>query len=65
MPSEAKGYKDIFDEAEASRLPLDTVVKHTIPIKERKDIPYGPIYPLSTKELRVLREYLEKYLARR
>jgi hypothetical protein len=48
-----------------SRLPLDTVVKYTIPIEEGKDIPYGPIYALSAKELRILREYLKTYLARR
>ncbi len=64
LPPEAEGYEDVFDEAEAGRLPLDTIVKHAIPIEEGKNVPYSPIYPLSAEELRVLREYLEKYFAR-
>ena len=54
----------MFSEEGAAGLPFETKIQHTIPIEEGKDVAYGPIYALSAEELRVLREYLDKYLAR-
>ncbi|OQV11133.1 hypothetical protein CLAIMM_15021 [Cladophialophora immunda] len=43
----------------------ETFTRHSIPIKEGETIPYGPLYPMSANELRVLREYIETALAGR
>ncbi|OAP54137.1 hypothetical protein AYL99_11672 [Fonsecaea erecta] len=59
-----RDYTDVADETEAAKLPISARVEYTITIEEGKDIPYGPIYPLSAEELKVLREYIKKFLAR-
>ena len=64
LPLEYQDFSDVFDEEAASQLPFDTKIQHSIPLEEGQTAPYGPIYPLSAEELRVLREYLDKFLAR-
>ena len=57
-------YEDVFSEEAAGKLPENTKVRHSIEIEDGKTVPYGPIYPLSANELRVLREYIESSLAK-
>ena len=64
LPVAYRDHADVFSEEGASKLPLDTKIRHTIPLEGGMSVSFGPIYPLSAEELRVLREYLEKYLAR-
>ena len=64
LPQAYDEYTDVFSELDAANMPFETLIRHTIPIEEGKDVAYGPIYALSAEELRVLREYLDKYLAR-
>jgi transposase InsO family protein len=62
LPEEYEDWADVFSEEAAARLSEVTAVTHKIRIEEGKEVPYGPIYPLSAHELRVLREYLEDSL---
>lgn len=64
LPSEFKDDQDVFDEQAASQFPADTKVEHSIPIEEGQTVPFGPIYPLSGKELETLREYIDTALAK-
>ena len=64
LPAAYRDYEDVFSEADASKMPFETKIRHSIPVEVGKTVAYGPIYPLSAEELRVLREYLDKYLAR-
>ena len=64
LPKEYADYADVFSEKDAALFPNNRRVRHTIPIPEGAEVPYGPIYPLSQKELEVLRKYIDDFLAR-
>ena len=64
MPPEFEPDRDVFDEQGARGFPEHTKVEHSIPIIEGMKVPYGPIYPLSGKELETLRAYIEEALAK-
>ena len=54
----------IFSEEKANELPVSSLYNHEIKLKGDCQPPYGPIYPLSTPKLQVLREYLHDNLAK-
>ena len=62
VPIEVADYADIFDNANASKLPMFKSGDHAI--ETSSDPPYGPIYNLSANELKILREYLDDALAK-
>jgi Reverse transcriptase (RNA-dependent DNA polymerase)/RNase H-like domain found in reverse transcriptase/Integrase zinc binding domain/Chromo (CHRromatin Organisation MOdifier) domain/Integrase core domain len=64
LPPEYGSFADVFSEDGANQFPEDTKVRHSIEIQEGKTVPYGPIYPLSEHELRVLRDYLDTSMAK-
>lgn len=64
IPPEALDYADVFAEPGESGLPIETKVEHSIPLIEGETAPYGPIYPLSGKELESLRTYIDEALAK-
>ena len=55
----------VFFEEKADELLVSGPYNHEIKLEEDCWPPYGPIYPLSTPELQVLREYLHDNLAKR
>jgi hypothetical protein len=57
LPQEYVEFADVFSEAKAVTLPPLGGPKHVIEL-EGGEPPYGPIYNLSERELKVLREYL-------
>jgi hypothetical protein len=61
LPPEYREYEDVFSEEAASQLPARGQLEHAIELEGGKP-PYGPIYSLSEKELKVLREYLQDSL---
>ena len=66
-PAVLKLYCDlegIFSEEKANELPVSSPYNHEIKLKGDCQPPYGLIYPLSTPELHVLREYLHDNLAK-
>ena len=56
-------HSDIFDDEKAYQLPEHDSTDHAIDLKKGKTPSYGPIYFLSEKELKVLRQYIDKHLA--
>ena len=66
-PAVLKPYHDlegIFSEKKANELPVSSPYNHEIKLEGDRQPPYGPIYPLSTPKLHVLREYLHDNLAK-
>jgi RNase H-like domain found in reverse transcriptase/Reverse transcriptase (RNA-dependent DNA polymerase) len=63
LPPKYQEFEDVFSEEGAAALPRDARVEHRIEIEAGKQVPFGPIYPLSQKELGTLREYIDTNLA--
>src|SRR5271169_1848055 len=64
IPDEYKDFEKVFSESEADVLPLyHGRLDHHIPLEKGSKAVYGPIYNLSEPELKVLKEYVESYLA--
>jgi len=62
IPETLIDYADVFDNDSAAILPAYRATDHTINLIEGKEPKYGPLYSLSARELRVLREYITKEL---
>jgi hypothetical protein len=56
-------WQRVFSEGEVATLP-DNKMTHAILLEPGKSLPYGLLYSLSQYKLKVLREYLDKMLAR-
>lgn len=59
LPEAYREFTSVFSEVEAGLLPEGTT-EHEIKLAEGTSPPHGPLYPLSSKELDVLRKYLEE-----
>lgn len=59
LPEEYWPWASVFSEEEISKLPKHTKYDHEINLVPGATAPFGPIYPLSEKELEVLRDYLK------
>ena len=55
----------VFSKEKANELPVSSPYDYEIKLEEDYQPPYSLIYPLSTPELQVLREYLHNNLAKR
>src|SRR5271169_6195426 len=65
IPDEYKDFEKVFSESDADVLPPHRGrLDHHIPLEDGSKAVYGPIYNLSEAELKVLKEYIENYLAR-
>ena len=64
LPIDLADFADVFNEGIAGFLPNTSKVKHSIPLEEGTQPPYGPVYALSAKELAVLRQYLDDAIAK-
>jgi hypothetical protein len=62
IPDALSEYADVFDNKKAATLPNYKSSDHAIPIQPGKEPPYGPLYTLSSRELQLLREYIEEAL---
>ena len=62
LPEFIKDYEDVFSETEAGVLAPNAEHDHAIDIEPTRRPPYKPIYNLSEKELKILKEYLESAL---
>jgi hypothetical protein len=63
VPEEYHEFMELFREPLTQELPPHQTFDYQIQIKEGKEVPFGPIYHLSEKELGALREYLDCILA--
>jgi hypothetical protein len=62
LPDEYQNFKSLFQPATAEKLPPRRTFDHAINLEKGAKPPWGPIYPLSEKQLKALREYLEKMM---
>jgi hypothetical protein len=60
IPSQYKGYKDVFEEKNANTLLQHWPYDYMIDLKEGAQPPFGPIYNLSQDELAIFREYYDE-----
>ena len=49
----------MFDQELSQGQPPRHPYNHTIPLKEGKQPPFGPLYGMSQEELKALKEYIE------
>ena len=63
LPTEFQAFQDVFSSDNAAALPPSRATDHAITMVEGESPPWGPIYPLSQKELNILRQYLDEFLA--
>ncbi|KAH0614368.1 uncharacterized protein H6S33_000004 [Morchella sextelata] len=64
VPTTYHQYLHLFQESEAQALPIHRYIDHEIPLQEGKQPPFGPLYSMSSEELKTLREYLDDQLTR-
>jgi len=62
IPEALIDYADVFDNDSTAILLAYRAIDYTINLMDEKEPLYGPLYSLSTRELRVLREYITKEL---
>ena len=62
IPEEFREYEDVFSDEGHAQLAQHGPGEHQIDLVDNEEPPYGPLYPLSARELEVLREYLDNAL---
>ncbi|CAG8757098.1 23693_t:CDS:2, partial [Cetraspora pellucida] len=62
VPKKYQDFNDVFNKKKADKLPVNRRYDCAIDLLPDTQPPWGPIYELSTRELEVLREYIEKNL---
>jgi hypothetical protein len=64
LPACLQHYLDVFSKANAEKLALNRDINLAIDLLPGKEPLYGPMYPLSLRELVALKEFLEENLAK-
>lgn len=64
IPSEYHDFMNLFLKKGAEQLPPHRYVDHEIPLVPDAKPPFGPLYSMSTKELQVLKDYLDENLSK-
>ena len=64
LPACLQRYLDVFSTENAKKLAPHRNIDLAIELQPGKEPPYGPIYPLSPRELAALKEFLEENLAK-
>ena len=62
LPEELLSFSDVLSDHAPGNRPLHPDALHHIELEPGTKPPYGPLYPLSPKELTALREYIEENL---
>ena len=62
LPKELKKFEDVFSESSANKLPPHRPYDCQINLIADSKLYYGPIYPLTDKESKVLKDYLDENL---
>ncbi|RJE17540.1 to reverse transcriptase, partial [Aspergillus sclerotialis] len=63
LPTEFQDFRDVFSSTQAATIPPCRATDHAITLIDGESPPWGPIYPLSQKELATLRQYLDEFIA--
>ena len=64
IPMEYQGFRTLFSELEANKLPPHRPGDHRIQLRQGTAPSFGPLYSLSTQELEALRKWLDENLAK-
>ena len=64
LPSRYADFANVANGPGDEGFPPDTKAEHAIDLQPGTTAPYGPIYPMSGKELDALRQYLDDALAK-
>ena len=65
LPAKYKAFRDLFSKAKGlEALPEHKPWDHYIPLQDRKQPTFRPVYSCSEKELQALHEYLDENLAK-
>ena len=62
LPKKYREFSKVFRQEAAAELPPHCEFDHAIDIKEGEQPPWGPIYPMSKNELRVLYDHIDTEL---
>ena len=62
LPEAYAKFASLFEDREVGTLPPHRIYDHTIPLEPGATAPFGPLYNLSEKELKALREYIDENL---
>jgi len=62
IPWQYRDYKSLYNGEISNVLPPHRSFDHAIDIQAGKEPPWGPIHPLSKKELSVLKEFIKEML---
>ena len=60
MPAPYSDFNEVAADPKNEGLPPTNKAEHSIELQPRAKVPFGPIYPLSGKELEILRNYLDE-----
>ncbi|QRV97850.1 Retrotransposable element Tf2 protein [Ceratobasidium sp. AG-Ba] len=62
IPPEYEQFRDVFGEQFFTALPPHRPYDCAIPLEEGKEVPWGPIYPMTPAETAVLKEHIDSEL---
>ncbi|CCO34985.1 Retrotransposable element Tf2 155 kDa protein type 1 [Rhizoctonia solani AG-1 IB] len=63
IPEEFKAFQKVFSNNFFTTLPAHCSYDCAIPLEDGKDVPYGPIYPMTPSETAALKEHIDSELA--
>ncbi|CCO31695.1 Retrotransposable element Tf2 155 kDa protein type 1 [Rhizoctonia solani AG-1 IB] len=63
IPEEFKAFQKVFSDDFFTTLPAHRSYDCAIPLEDGKDVPYGPIYPMTPSETAALKEHIDSELA--
>lgn len=62
LPSDYDSYRDVFDKAEADKLPIHRPYDHKIVLEEPLPNHWSPLYRQNAEELQATKEYVQEHL---
>jgi hypothetical protein len=63
IPEEFRAFQKVFSNNFFTTLPAHCSYDCAIPLEDGKDVPYGPIYPMTPSETAALKEHIDSELA--
>ncbi|CCO37888.1 Transposon Ty3-I Gag-Pol polyprotein AltName: Full=Gag3-Pol3 [Rhizoctonia solani AG-1 IB] len=63
IPEQFKAFQKVFSNNFFTTLPAHCSYDCAIPLEDGKDVPYGPIYPMTLSETAALKEHIDSELA--
>ncbi|HYP42903.1 MAG TPA: hypothetical protein VEQ18_02670, partial [Candidatus Nitrosocosmicus sp.] len=64
VPVDYHDFIQLFTKEDADKIPPHRYIDHAIDLVDGKQPSFGPLYNMSKLELKVLKDYLDKYLSK-